>query len=290
MQITTSNHQEAAPQPFLFKLQVIVPRSDPKWRSVPCTPTTLKAQAYDPHPPLAPWATPGFGMQHGDMWRISYWELCELAGFSQYVYTYISCTIYYLSISVLFHTSECKVNKRREKKTSNKKGNNDHGFMTGTMMKGFLEFIQGLTQKLTSTKSPQAFPKLLAQKIRSFMAPQFQVAGSECNSHCLVHSCPFRNPFLRRICALTQKNNGNPWKIHGKWKQPVEIHPFDQEGKSWVCKQIEHVEKLCNGSGSKFFSFFWAPHYPGTVEWHPKSWRTDFFNEGFIFWIPLLDM
>ena len=94
MQITTSNHQEAAPQPFLFKLQVIVPRSDPKWRSVPCTPTTLKAQAYDPHPPLAPWATPGFGMQHGDMWRISYWELCELAGFSHSQYSKKFTTIH----------------------------------------------------------------------------------------------------------------------------------------------------------------------------------------------------
>ena len=170
-------------------------------------------------------------------------------------------TIYHLSISVLFHKSECEVNK---------KGNNDHDFMTRTMMKEFLEKSKAWPKNWPPQKSPSFAQTPLLKKTKFYgscgVGMQLSLFGP---------SVSFRNPFLQRICAPTKKT----MEIHGKsmgngnnqWKFTRSI----QEGKGWVYKHIgKNVEKWCNESGKSGSRL--APHYPGTVEWHPKSWLTGF--------------
>ena len=142
--------------------------------------------------------------------------------------------------------------------------------------------IQGLSQKLTSTKIPKLCPNSSFKKdqvLRKLLG--WNATLIVWSIRVLSESFPSTN-----LCS-SKKNNGNPWKIDGKWKQPMEIHPLDPRGKRlsiqthWKkCgKMMQRIGKIGKQIGASL------PRNRGVAP-QVLTHRIQVANEGFIFWIP----
>ena len=165
----------------------------------------------------------------------------------QYIYVYVYTCIYHVQYIICpylsYSTNRSAKWTKEEKKTSSKKGQQRPWLHDRNNDEGISGKIQGLTQKLTCLKVPKLSP----------------------------------NSFLKKDRVLRKLRGWNPTLIVWSIRVLSKILSFDEaniQTNREANIQTNNVAKWCNESGKSGSRL--APHYPGTVEWHPKSWLTGF--------------